>query len=159
MHLLWRRKGADERWNSGKGWEEVEGWGAIRWEMEGEREMLSDRLWLIRGFLAPCHYVRRNPFSFAQICSEFFLFSLASIIRAGNPISLWLFHGSLANISPMRPTPVAWICLGLLLTSAHQQCTQQQPHYEIIQWWLTLNARAGLDLLMLHINTCFPSRS
>lgn len=55
---------------------------------EREREMLLDRLLLIRGCLAPYHYVRRNPFSFAQICLEFFLFSLASIIRAGNRISL-----------------------------------------------------------------------
>lgn len=37
---------------------------------------------------------------------------------------------------PMRPAPVAWICLGLLLTSAHQQCTQQQQQYEIIQCWI-----------------------
>lgn len=117
------------RWRGGEtGWDR-------RWREKPkhrgrEREMLLDRLLLIRGCLAPYHYVRRNPFSFAQICLEFFLFSLASIIRAGNRISLWLFYGSLANISPMRPTPVAWICLGLLLTSAHQQCTQQQPHYE-----------------------------
>lgn len=69
-------------------------------EREGEAGMLLDRLLLIRGGLAPCHYVRRNPFSFAQICSEFFLFSRASIIRAGNRISLWLFYGSPANISP-----------------------------------------------------------
>lgn len=69
-------------------------------EKEREREKLLDRLLLIRGCLAPYHYVRRNPFSFAQICLEFFLFSLASIIRAGNQISLWLFSGSLANISP-----------------------------------------------------------
>lgn len=55
---------------------------------EREREKLLDRLLLIRGCLAPYHYVRRNPFSFAQICLEFFLFSLASIIRAGNQISL-----------------------------------------------------------------------
>lgn len=53
-----------------------------------EREMLLDRLLLIRGCLAPHHYVTRNPFSFAQICLEFFLFSLTSIIRPGNQISL-----------------------------------------------------------------------
>jgi len=52
------------------------------------REGLLDRLLLIRGCLAPYHYVRRNPFSFAQICLEFFLFSLASIIRVGNQIRL-----------------------------------------------------------------------
>lgn len=55
---------------------------------EEEGEMLLDRLLLIRSGLAPSHYVRRNPFSFAQICWEFFLFSRASIIRAGNQISL-----------------------------------------------------------------------
>lgn len=53
-----------------------------------EREMLLDRLLLIRGCLAPHHYVTRNPFSFAQICLEFFLFSLTSIIRPRNQISL-----------------------------------------------------------------------
>lgn len=70
-------------------------------EREAEGEMLLDRLLLIRSGLAPGHYVRRNPFSFAQICWEFFLFSRASIIRAGNRISLWLYYGSPANVSPL----------------------------------------------------------
>jgi len=60
----------------------VGGWGGRgggdrRWREKPkrtEREKLLDRLLLIRGCLAPCHYVRRNPFSFAQICLEFFLF-------------------------------------------------------------------------------------
>lgn len=87
--------------------DEIEDGGRNQSAGEGEREMLLDRLLLIRGRLAPYHYVMRNPFSFAQICSEFFLFSLASIIRAGNQISLWLFYGSLANIQPPTHTPHA----------------------------------------------------
>lgn len=132
------------------------GW-ARRWRekpKQREREMLLDRLLLIRRCLAPYHYVRRNPFSFAQICLEFFLFSPASIIRAGNRISPWLFYDLLANIFPMRTAPVAWICLGLLFTSAHQQCKQQQQrHYEIIAPWLSRNALPGFDLFVPLINT------
>lgn len=88
--------------------------GEIRWDTRWkekpknrkreEREMLLDRLLLIRGCLAPHHYVTRNPFSFAQICLEFFLFSLTSIIRPGNQISLWLFYGSACQHPPPTPT-------------------------------------------------------
>lgn len=62
---------------------------------------------------------------------------------------------------PMWPTPVAWICLGLLLTSAHQQCTQQQPRYEIIQWWVMAQPESPLrlDLFVLYINRCVPGQS
>lgn len=52
-----------------------------------EREKLLDRLLFIRGCLVPSHYVRTNPFPFAQICLEYFFFNSASIIRAGNQIS------------------------------------------------------------------------
>lgn len=97
MHLLEEPEEADESWSGGGGGggaggvrqDEIEDGGRNQsTEKEREREKLLDRLLLIRGCLAPYHYVRRNPFSFAQICLEFFLFSLASIIRAGNQISL-----------------------------------------------------------------------
>lgn len=51
---------------------------------------------------------------------------------------------------PMRPTPVAGTRLGLLLTSAHQQCTQQQPQYEIIQCGVTVQPESPLRIRFVH---------
>lgn len=69
-----------------------------------ETEMLLDRLLLIRGCLAPHHYVMRNPFSFAWNFSYLVWPPLSDLeIRLAYDYSM----APLANIPPPHPPHVA----------------------------------------------------